>query len=96
MAGRKHVHKYIRRKMYAHSVWACALPDCTHYMPKHMEQMVEGKASICHQCNEEFILSTDALKEDKPRCADCRFDVVKHEDVAPIGETLLNYLEGKR
>lgn len=82
--ARKHVHKYHNIQVAYNKVWACALPDCTHYMPKHMEEMVPGKKSICWQCNEPFILDTEAMKEDKPRCIGCR---------SGISSEATNYLE---
>ena len=96
MPSQNHVHKYHRRRLGASSqVWACALPNCTHYQPKHMESMVEGKQSICNQCGDEFILNVDALSEDKPRCENCRLGRDKPEDVAPVTSLLSEYLEGK-
>jgi hypothetical protein len=53
-------------------VWACALPDCSHYMPKHLEQMMATKNTICWDCGEEFLLSPMSLMMDKPICLDCR------------------------
>lgn len=44
----KHIHKYqfkIIGKDYR--VFACALPDCTHYLA---EELVVGKESICWKC----------------------------------------------
>jgi hypothetical protein len=68
----KHTHKYIRATLKYASVWRCALPDCTHFIPKHQEPLIEGRYSFCWGCGERFILDEDALKEDMPRCFTCR------------------------
>lgn len=70
--AKRHIHKYQRIEIAASKVWACALPDCNHYMPKHMESMVEGKSSYCWECNEPMILDAEAMKDDRPRCHNCR------------------------
>lgn len=78
----KHVHKYFFKfnpPGYL-SVWACALPNCTHYMPTHMIHFMEGKNSICWSCNEEHRLDLDSMqcksefRENvlEPLCANCR------------------------
>lgn len=80
--GKKHTHKYFRMDMNYDRVWACALPDCTHYMPKHMEQLVSGKKSICWECGNEFNLNPINMVKDKPVCEDCS------EEINPILKTL--------
>lgn len=78
---RTHIHQY--RRIYPNSfgvgpinklrgVWGCALPDCTHYMPHNVANQVEGKGSLCNSCMEPFVLDDDNMKEDRPRCYDCR------------------------
>lgn len=66
--AKRHVHKYNRIFMSGTPLWACALPTCNHYMPKHMEMMVEGKMSICWDCGKEFILDEENMMVDKPNC----------------------------
>ena len=53
-------------------VWSCALPGCTHFMPKHQEAAVNGRLSRCWGCDTEFVLDNAAMTEDNPRCEDCR------------------------
>lgn len=72
MPRKNHTHKYQLRPTGSQSVWACALPDCNHYMPPHLSSLVEGRTSICWQCEEKFILDSDAMKENRPRCLECR------------------------
>lgn len=71
--AKRHVHKYHRVTLSFGEVWACALPDCNHYMPQHMAGIVEGKYSICWECSENFTLDKDAMVEKQPRCAACRY-----------------------
>lgn len=73
--SKRHRHKYHLVSLGAGKVWACALPDCTHYMPSHMNAMVEGKASICWQCGEDMILDKANMKESQPRCENCRLGI---------------------
>ena len=96
MPSKNHVHKYHWRKLGSSSrVLACALPDCSHYQPAHLEAMNEGKKSICNQCAEEFVLTSDALKEDKPRCEDCRFEIVRAEEAPALSPAMQEYLREK-
>lgn len=71
MAPKKHVHKYHKVVINGDKLWACALPDCTHYQPKHIERMVIGKKSICWQCEEQFTLNAANMLRDLPLCDDC-------------------------
>jgi hypothetical protein len=74
MAGRgskNHVHKYHKIDLSYNKVWACALDDCTHYMPFHMESFVPGKRSLCWACGGIFMLDHELMKLDRPICRDC-------------------------
>ena len=70
--ARRHVHKYHKVNLGFADAWACALPDCTHYMPPTMEKLVEGKKSICWECNKEFIIDIDSMQSKRPICNDCK------------------------
>lgn len=68
----KHVHKYHHIDIgYGTKLWACALPTCNHHMPKHLENSVIGKFSICWNCGQNFILDTENMKKDRPICISC-------------------------
>jgi formylmethanofuran dehydrogenase subunit E len=69
--ARRHIHKYHKIKLNNDDIWACALPDCNHFMPKHYEQMVLGKSSYCWNCDKPFILNQENMKDDKPICESC-------------------------
>lgn len=79
----KHVHKYIRVSIRFAMIWKCANPDCSHFMPPHLNGILVGRYSICWQCNDKFVLDDDALSEDMPRCADCRLKDV-HIDIDEV------------
>lgn len=92
--SKRHTHKYHLVNMGATSVWACALPNCNHYMPDHMSRMVPGKMSLCYSCDEPFILDSEAMKATRPTCMECRgVDSVKTE--IPLSTAMEEYLRGK-
>lgn len=77
----RHVHKYILKDVginKEHLVYACALPDCTHYLQL---SMALGKSTICWKCLKECKLDafTVSRRRVKPRCPPCRGD--KPEEV---------------
>lgn len=67
----KHVHKYHYIDIVYTKVWACALPDCTHLMPAYMNAHVIGKRSLCWECNKEFFLDEENMKNPEPVCSAC-------------------------
>ena len=70
--GKKHIHKYQRiQRTYRDGVWACALPDCTHFMPHNVSDQVPGKLSLCWDCGEPFILDETNMDKDRPVCFKC-------------------------
>lgn len=71
--AKRHTHKYQKVQLGFGKVWACALPDCNHYMPSHMTIMVEGKNSLCWGCNESMILDITAMMIDRPICDNCLY-----------------------
>lgn len=68
MASKNHTHKYHKIQT---GVWACALPDCTHFMPLNVADQVEGKKSICWTCGDEMILDSNNMEDNKPECLSC-------------------------
>lgn len=71
MARSKHTHKYQKVKLGDYMLWSCALPDCMHFMPKHFENLIPGKASYCWKCEESMIMGAAQLRMNKPLCDDC-------------------------
>jgi hypothetical protein len=88
MAGKNKrcgIHKYYRARTSIGPLWACAKSDCTHHMPRHLELLMNGKKSICWQCEEPFILTPIELELEQPTCPDCRLNEVTN---SPIMELL--------
>ncbi len=83
--NRKHVHKYRQVEISGDKVWACGLPECHHYMPHHMRNLIPGKASICWECGESFVLDARALALDMPVCINC---------IAPTSDEVNKKLDG--
>jgi len=90
--ARRHIHKYHRVALSYTNVWACALSDCTHYMPNTLENLVIGKKSICWKCEQPFIFDIESMKLDKPICSNCRLNVPEDETDIPVSDVLLAHL----
>lgn len=86
--ARRHPHKYRKAKLTFGTVWACSLPDCNHYMPQHMSELVAGKRSICWGCDEVFVMTPESMRDEFPKCDDCRGEVT-------TSEIERRFLEGK-
>lgn len=69
--AKRHTHKYYRAQLSIGRIWACALPDCNHFMPPHYTELIESKSSICWNCGESFEMDKDRMKMDKPQCHSC-------------------------
>lgn len=89
MPRKNHTHKYQLRATSSQPVWACSLPDCNHYMPPHLNSLIEGRSSICWECDDKFILDIDAMKEVRPRCFQCRSEVSKVVDIPIMSDTIV-------
>lgn len=76
MAVMKHIHRYILRNLGSkekpRKLYACSLPDCTHFMPTN--KLVIGKHSLCWGCGEQFVIGYDQIRahQVKPTCRDCK------------------------
>lgn len=91
--AKRHVHKYYRATLSFGKVWACFLSDCNHYMPQHMAELVNGKHSICWQCEEKFTLTPINLKQDKPICPDCSLGLPETTEVSvDTSEAIINFV----
>lgn len=97
MPAKNHRHKYYRGKLGESRVWACGLPDCTHYIPKHMEQMANNKMSICWGCGAEINLNPINMQDEFPKCENCRLGLDASEPVeaanVPLSEAMKAFLE---
>lgn len=75
MPRAQHVHKYQKRKLGKNKdyvVFACALPNCRHYIAP---QLAIGKASLCNKCGEIFLITAEMARPGreqlKPHCDSC-------------------------
>lgn len=100
--AKRHRHKYFQADMNGTKVWACALPDCNHYMPDHMRQLVNGKMSICWGCESEINLNPDNMKDIHPVCTNCKLgispdspDAITETEAVPLSQAMRDFLEGK-
>ena len=88
MAAQKHTHRYYKIKLQYVEVWACSLPNCTHYVPPHLSALMLGKSSLCWSCGHEFLLDEERKEhaiEGRPICRNCELkqkgvdlEVVEH------------------
>jgi DNA-directed RNA polymerase subunit RPC12/RpoP len=69
--SKAHTHKYHYIPFSYTKVWACALGDCTHFMPAHMNAMMPGRKSLCWECGNEFHLDEESMKNSEPICPEC-------------------------
>lgn len=93
MASKRRLHKYYRAHLRMGDVWACALPDCSHYMPQHMEHLVNGKATICWQCDEKTVMSPANMHMDRPICPSCALGATEE---IPLSEAMKEFIAGKQ
>lgn len=82
--SKKHTHKYAKVDLSFGKVWRCLLPECNHYMPQHMEELVNGRHSVCNSCGARFILNPLNMQDDTPECDECRLGSVGELPVSQI------------
>jgi len=69
--ARRHPHRYRKTTTSFGRVWTCALPDCNHYQPRHMETLLPGKQATCNECDNIYILTHEKMLSDEPICDEC-------------------------
>lgn len=83
MPRKHHVHKYRKVKLGRNGdyvVFACSLPDCSHFVPA---DLALGKWSLCWRCGDKFALTEKAVMLSKPHCISCTRGM---EEKIPIRE----------
>src|SRR5262245_61969399 len=55
--------------------WRCTLEGCAFFVHKGLAHLLPGKDARCWECGEIFKLDETALKDDMPKCSDCRTGV---------------------
>ena len=87
MPSLHHIHRYVRYsqrggKTLKERVFRCDDPCCTHFAPA---ELVIGKLSRCNMCDGQFILTAEAGRRVKPRCANCtEHRVEPPADLVPV------------
>lgn len=92
--SQKHVHKYMQTQLKHVKVWRCALPDCNHWMPPNLDNLLVGRSSICWGCAEKFTLDEIALMDEMPKCFGCRIQSTETNLGEPTSE-LLQFINEK-
>ena len=65
MPSLNHIHTYVR---LTKDVFRCADKHCYHTAKK---TILVGKATLCNECGEEFVLTREDLRRSRPRCMKC-------------------------
>lgn len=94
--AKKHIHKYHKIELAGQMLWACALPDCGHHMPKHYENSVIGKYSFCWTCPKQFRLTPENMVDDMPRCDDCRAGITPEKPLVQFDFDNLSDIIGRK
>lgn len=74
-----HTHKYIKTHIPALTSvnceqWKCSISGCVHFLPTNCT--VVGRLSICHQCDDKFVMTNNQLEMNEPICNDCKFKFI--------------------
>jgi hypothetical protein len=72
----KHPHLLI---LLNKKTWKCMLEGCNFFVHLGLAHVLVGKSAICWNCEGRFTLNEAALKEDKPRCDECRIGMSAEE-----------------
>lgn len=83
--SKRHIHKYHKVLVNTTKVWACGEPECYHFMPDNLKDLIPGRASKCWSCEDTFILDPINMKDDKPICINCK--AIREVD-SPISQRL--------
>ena len=85
MPSIKHIHKYYRKRMGKdYKVYACALPDCSHYIAA---DLIVGKKTVCWVCGRVTIVYRDSNGVlARPHCKSCTKRKTEEEtiDLPPL------------
>jgi hypothetical protein len=65
----KHPHRLL---LMDKKTWKCTLDGCSFFVHLGLAHILIGKSAVCWGCGDTFTLNEYALKEDQPRCDECR------------------------
>lgn len=69
----KHTHRYAYQRLSKFNTgWRCMKDYCDHFLPRNVEDTIEGRMSECWGCSEDFKLDEEAIKMEMPYCPVCR------------------------
>jgi len=83
MPSINHTHKYeriIQGKNKSHIIFACRLPNCTHFLTR---ELIVGKESLCWKCHDSFVLGSMDRNMRRPVCSKHKDRRKKLEVMAP-------------
>lgn len=69
----KHAHRIM---LLNKKTWKCMLEGCNFFVHQGLAHLLLGKTGICWECGEQFMIDEYALKDEQPKCYDCRSDVI--------------------
>lgn len=89
--AKRHTHKY---RYLQSQLWACALPDCTHYLPSNVSQTIVDKNSICWGCHQVMTMGSKQVRMLKPICDEC---ILKAQGInIKDAEAFLQFMDEQR
>lgn len=65
----KHPHRLM---LVQNKTWRCTLPGCSWFVHRGLEYTLPGKQAQCWGCGENFTVDDEALRDEMPKCANCR------------------------
>jgi hypothetical protein len=67
----KHPHKLILQNK---KTWRCTLQGCNFFVHLGLAHILVNKTGVCWECEDQFVIDEFALREEMPRCIDCRIN----------------------
>lgn len=65
----KHPHRLI---LINKKTWKCVLDGCNFFVHLGLAHVLLGKSHSCWECGEVHTLDEYALKDEMPKCTECR------------------------
>lgn len=65
----KHPHKLL---LVGKKTWKCQIEGCAFFVHLGLAHILVNKRAVCWNCEEVFSVDEDSLKDEKPKCMDCR------------------------
>lgn len=65
----KHPHRLM---LINKKTWKCTLEGCAFFVHTGLAHILEGKTAVCWECGENFTVDARSLRDEMPKCIDCR------------------------